>query len=948
MVAADTERATESVDSLLRAIAAAPEIPIGTVAPGTIVQGRFRTEQPIGKGGMGVVWRALDLQLGRSVALKLEHRIASDLARLRREARALASLSHPNVVTVLGIGLHEGATFIAMELVEGGNARQWLAARPRTWQQIVALYRQAGAGLAAAHGVGIVHRDFKPDNVLVGVEPDGSARARVADFGIARSYVADEQLPTAISGDATADRSDVSDARAGTPAYMAPEQLAGEHVDARADQYAFCVALFEALHGERPRVAGTVRRGGVPAWLDRVIERGLQREPARRWRSMDELLARLQRPRRSPLAWLAVPALAVVGLALPSRDATSCADAERSPWSPERAHAIDAALRSVDVPDIERTATHVGERLAQQSEAWTHAWREACTHGDAQLDARVACLRARRDELAAVLDVLAQADRTTVRRIGAIEQELGDPARCLDEPRSRADAPERVAAQAELARARVAFVAGRYDEAARSLVAVLDEAQRLGDRGLLAQAFFQRAQLTYDRDDHEAALADYEEAYTLALAERLDDLATRAAARAAGAHDALGRPRDALTWCGNARALANMPDVALITRTLALGVEAHVLAYAGDIDRAEALAREAVAIYGEGTSPIHRAELRGQLAQVLYRRGKFDEAIANQRETLAAYERVYGPEHPRVATASEGLGLYALHGDQRELSRTQLTRSVAIRERWFGPDDSSLVDVLGELAHLDSIEGKHDDALARLERARRIAIAFGRPEVPTLVDLDDVIGLALLGLHRYDEAVEVFRREADALERVRGPNESDLRFVLNNAAVAGQHLQRFDEAEAWLRRAIAIDDALPERDYHSGALHNSLAFLLIDRERYDEATTELEIAQRLLAANTAPDDADRAWPPFGLGRIELLRGHPERAVPLFEDALARWDVGTRIDSHRELLRELAMALWDEGRDRGRAVELARAGLADTPEDPQLAEIVAGRRRANAR
>ena len=174
----------ESTDSLLREVAATPAVsPVAayTLRPGVVLAGRYRIESLLGRGGMGTVFRALDTRLGRPVAIKVHHGRASALERLRQEARALAQLSHPNVVTVLEVGSVDGSPFVVMEFVDGANARQWRDAGERSWQEIVALYREAGLGLAAAHRVGLVHRDFKPDNVLVG--HDG--RPRVADFGLA-------------------------------------------------------------------------------------------------------------------------------------------------------------------------------------------------------------------------------------------------------------------------------------------------------------------------------------------------------------------------------------------------------------------------------------------------------------------------------------------------------------------------------------------------------------------------------------------------------------------------------------------------------------------------------------------------------------------------------------------------------------------------------------------
>jgi hypothetical protein len=273
------------------------------LAPGALIAGQYRILAELGAGAMGVVYRARDVRLGRDVAIKLCSALGPRaLARFEREAAALARLSHPNAVTVYQVGEQDGRLFIVMEAVAGGTARAW--AKGRSWREIVALYAAAGEGLAAAHAAGLVHRDFKPDNVLVG--DDG--RPRVADFGLAHAGDAVRALGSAhVTG---------TGAVLGTPAYMPPEQRAGGSLDARADQYAFCAALWEALFEELPysnpgatsseelrtgKHARSALGGAVPRRVVAALRRGLSAVPADRWPSMAALCAELRhdpRPRR--------------------------------------------------------------------------------------------------------------------------------------------------------------------------------------------------------------------------------------------------------------------------------------------------------------------------------------------------------------------------------------------------------------------------------------------------------------------------------------------------------------------------------------------------------------------------------------------------------------------------------------------------------------------------
>jgi serine/threonine protein kinase len=312
----------------------------GAIRPGAKI-GRFVVSKQLGVGGMGVVYAADDPELGRQVALKvLRGAVARDSVlaarRIMREARLAARVSHPNVVAIYEVGQHGDHVFIAMELVSGSSLSAWIKERPRSPKEILAVFVDAGCGLAAAHAAGVVHRDFKPDNVLVGTD----GRARVTDFGLARrgeneaATAADDQERARAKRTSLSDLSNAA-AILGTPAYMAPEQHSGAHTDPRTDQFSFCVALYEALHGQRPFdgktweelsqsvVAGRVKQppasSRVPASLHRIVVRGLSVRPGDRFASMNELLGALGRDRGRPLrvwAYASLVALVAMGTAL--------------------------------------------------------------------------------------------------------------------------------------------------------------------------------------------------------------------------------------------------------------------------------------------------------------------------------------------------------------------------------------------------------------------------------------------------------------------------------------------------------------------------------------------------------------------------------------------------------------------------------------------------------
>ncbi|MEM7158198.1 MAG: SUMF1/EgtB/PvdO family nonheme iron enzyme [Myxococcota bacterium] len=299
-----------------------PPLPADPVV-GTLI-GAYVINDSLGEGGMGRVFRAFDRRLNRQVALKVLHHDlgASEQQRLVREAQAMAQLAHPNVVQVYEVGHHEDRAFVVMEMVEGQTLSAWQRQQPRPdWRACVQAYLQAGAGLASAHEQGLVHRDFKPSNALI----DERGRVRVMDFGLvgtmsdmddSAEMTANDQVLRSRSGSAesldwVSERLTQTGTVMGTPAYMAPEQIFGEDVGARGDQFSFCVSLYEAVCGHRPfpgddlyTLAGAIRDGtitpmasqlGVPGRLEAAIARGLSFDANERWPSMEALLAELRR-----------------------------------------------------------------------------------------------------------------------------------------------------------------------------------------------------------------------------------------------------------------------------------------------------------------------------------------------------------------------------------------------------------------------------------------------------------------------------------------------------------------------------------------------------------------------------------------------------------------------------------------------------------------------------
>lgn len=473
-----------------------PGEPPRRLARGTSV-GRYVILDQLGLGGMGVVYSAYDPDLDRKVALKLVRvgdtgSLTSSQATqaaqegLVREARAMARLSHPNVVSVYDVGVHGRDVFVAMELVEGTTLRRWLRAEKRAVSEILDVFVQAGRGLDAAHQVGIVHRDFKPSNVLVG--DDGLTR--VMDFGLAGQSERERRRQDRRDADAGSGSSAQSThslgtrGLMGTPAYMPPEQYESPDVDARADQYSFCVTLFEALYETRPFTAApglSLRdaklRGvpdSVPHRLERAVPRrvrhalarGLSPDPAQRWASMVPLMRTLEPLRRG--RWVAATvgtvgvAAAVAGAAVAYANhaeerAALCSGGPArmdAIWNAEIKARIRGAFHAVDVPYAATAWEKVEPELDARTIEWADMYRGACEATQIRkeqtaeiMHARMVCFDRVRLDLQALARVFAEADEKVVEKAINAVGALPSVAHCgdlsaLETPNDRPSDPE--------------------------------------------------------------------------------------------------------------------------------------------------------------------------------------------------------------------------------------------------------------------------------------------------------------------------------------------------------------------------------------------------------------------------------------------------------------------------------------------------------------------------
>jgi tetratricopeptide (TPR) repeat protein len=852
--------------------------------------GRYLVRDRLGAGGMGVVYRAFDPELNRQVAVKLMRAGGWDTAggaRLMREAQAIAQVAHPNVVAVFDVGTADGELFVAMELVEGDPLDRWLQT-PRPPAEILPVFLQAGRGLLAAHAAGLVHRDFKPANVLLG--RDG--RVRVVDFGIVRRLADPE--PTA-DGTPSPGTLTAAGARIGTLAYMSPEQHRGEPADERSDQFSFCVALYEALYRERPfpvvadgaldtldalalatvkgDVAPAPAGARVPPWLRRAVVRGLAVDPAQRHPSMAALLAELgrdpARTRRRVLVGLGAVAL-VAALAWPAlRPAASsvCAGGAArvaAVWSPERGQAVRAAFAATGSGVAGESAERVVALLDRYTAAWTDAHREACLatrvrreQSEELLDKRMTCLEQRLGEVGELVGLAEHADARLVARAPSAAEALADLGACADVRNLGATRPlpgdpvlrGRVAALfGRVGAAGALQAAQRFADARVLLLLALPEIQLVGYRPLEAQALRLLADIARMTDD--LPLAEQALGEAVLAAEAGGDDRTKAMAQSdlafvAGA--VLSHRAEGEAWARRARATIER-----------LGgddlLEAHrltdVVEYEEDdtatLGRAVDDAGRAVELL-ERRLPADDKRVRDARfirAGVLHKVGRDDEALALARATLASEVQALGPNAPDLVTTYRLIGscLRRLGRYQEALAGDE--RAVEIARQAAGPDSLFHGIALTGLGYGYMMAGRPAEAEQRFRAAIRIKSAVYGADSPFVAST--LIGLAntLDYQGRYEECLGVLEQSRAIFERAGDLDNTDYGAVENNIGDALRGLHR-------------PADAIPH---------------------YQRAIDQL--------GRLGPDVPLVASPLIGLARARIDAGDPAGALPLLERARA--------------------------------------------------------------
>jgi tetratricopeptide (TPR) repeat protein len=901
--------------------------------PGSRID-RYVVLSTLGKGGMGAVYAAYDFELDRRVALKFLLPSVAEAgdsagfqARLLLEARAMARLSHPNVVTLYQVGpAPDGGIYLAMELVEGGTLGAWLEAEKRSWREVLAMLCAAGEGLAAAHRAGLIHRDFKLENVLV--RKDG--RPQVTDFGVARGgdAPAERERPKAsvsvrpAAGEGASARGGVPPAplssgslssltltgsMLGTPGYMAPEQYTMDaDIDARADVFAFCATLYRALYGKRPfagagieevaeatllgKVRETPAGSDVPGWVRAVVLSGLQVDPNDRPASMDVLLRALRaNPSKQWRRWsLAVVCAGVCGAlwfgvhAAGDRRVRGCrveADRLGDAWDAPSKAAIAEAFRATNLSYAEETWKRTEERLSAYAGEWSRVAYEVCAatrvrgeQSQAMMDLRTECLDQRLDELRGTVRIFKTADVQTVQNAVKLATELRplEPCSNLDRLSALDRPPDDPHARAEIrelradvAEASELRIAGR-ETMGRTEVETIAERVQAAKNGPLLVAWAIEAARVESAHDVKAAADGWKRAFALADRYHLDRERAESEMELGGAYDDLGQHSDAEWW----------------------------FSVAG-----ETLVRI-------GGDPHLELKRGSYLGLTYYQQGKYADAVAVLRDTNER-ARKDAIDDPRALMNVHSFLAFALSKNDARMEEaiTEAGAAVDIAERANGHEHPSVTKMVLNLGTIELIAGRYDDALATVSR---VVATFERQIARgELASTHVIYGVALstkatilLRMGQPREAVGPLEL-ARSIDRQAGRRD----YLLNDQVTIAEALRRLGRLDEAIQ-ACAEGEAIADED--------------------KETRAEDLVALRTVQARVALDRGDRV----------RARSFAERAVAGAETGVA--DAYDLAMARLVLAQTIGRGPQDAARVRDLA-EKARVGFATLQDGPRVEE-----------
>lgn len=875
-------------------------------APSPTKVGRFVILERVGAGGMGTVFSAYDEVLDRKVAVKVLHSSADDdgRARVLEEARAMARLCHPNIVVVHEVGEHDGQVFLTMEFVRGRSLDRWIdhEGSPRSWSEVLAVFRKAGQGLAAAHAAGLVHRDFKPHNVILG--DDGAVK--VLDFGLAIPNRSTNDTggtePSSVPGvddrtaATTAAATTVGGSLAGTPAYMAPELLLGQPVTSGSDQFSFCVSLYQALYGQLPRRSGRdllmaqgsrgsswvhVPEGAsVPRWLEAVCLRGLAKEPSERFPSMSALLEALERdPGRARRRWLLgvtaaglVSAISLGVMALGGDTPDPC-EGRRAiideVWGDERRQAAHHGVLASGVPYAPDTWSRLSTPLDAYAEDWVEGSTEACRaharglQSRALFDLRTICLESRMASFEALVSMLVRADEQVVLHAAEAVGGLPSLTRCADLNALTADLPPpddptQLARVGELrrllARARVQGDLGQYERAMSLADDAREQAESVGYPPLLAEAALQQGAARQEREP-ERADALLGEALWAAVGAGHHPIAIEALARRVYVRaNWLARPEHTADDEAHARALMRRTSADERLRWLLANNLAIAYVRRGDVERAfesyeEALGHaQAWGLRGRFAMSAVRINLANLAVEV----GDLSKAETLATSALALAQEVLGPAHPLIPRYRYPLGMALWQQGRHTEARTIFEGSVALHQEQpaLSADMVPDLDMLAELA----LERRdHARALELAERGRALVEDQLGPEHALVVGLDHTIGRALIGLGRTEEGMARHRRALALAEKIHGSDSPMTGISHRSLGRAWFELDsaHWSDAAASLERARSLLEHGLNFEFELGSTFRWIGAVALESGAHRDALAALDRAHELIGRSVS-------------------------------------------------------------------------------------------------
>jgi serine/threonine protein kinase/tetratricopeptide (TPR) repeat protein len=861
--------------------------------------GRYQILGPLGAGGMGVVYRARDAELGRDVAVKLVTTTGATsdtlATRLMREAQALAQLSHPNVVAVYDVGRVEDGVFLAMELVAGDTGDAWIKKRP-PWREVLQKFRDAGRGLAAAHKVGLVHRDFKPANLILG--SDG--RVRVLDFGLARTAQSgmheapdlealgdeastwsgdaaeevetrDARLPPKATAtpleplsptpkDSVKDPMSSSERRlletpltqvgsiVGTPPYMAPEQHLGGGCDARTDQFSFCVAFYQALYGERPfdganyaELSTNIIKGkakaapagsSVPAWLRAVVMRGLSVSPEKRFATMDAILEAMARDPAVRRRRIASAAAVTLLVAVAGVASWRSLHGPSPCRGAERE--VDGVWNGARKQAVRAAFAKTGKPFA--ADAFTAVAAALDGYG-----ARWAAMQTEACEATRVRGT--QSSELLDLRMQCLQRRLDD-----------------VRAQVDLFSAADDEVVTRAPEMSRSLPPLAECA------------------------DTEALRAPVRPPADPAAQKRVVE--TRKALATAHA-----------LWQGGRYPAAQKQIAPVVDEAHAIGYRplegeallqaARIADSSGDYARAKSAYTDAAVAADAGRDDETAALAACGLVWVLGERlGKYAEAHEEARAAQAKIERLGKQEILQAQLDAQLSVLFMEEGKYKE-AEASAKRVLATREKVLGPEDFAVGEALGDLGDVEVQLGAYDEAITLYRRALSIIDKTFGGAHPKAGSLHVNLGAALRSGGHLDEAVREYRRADEIIERSLGREHPMLATVDINYGAVLLEQGHDGEAEAAFKRALAIWTKQLGADHPStGTAWFRLGNVALRQGRAAEARADYQKTLDIWTAKLGAEHPSVSAALDGLGDALLAEGKTAAAMSYYRRALA--------------------------------------------------------------